>query len=134
MLPFLAPLMLIPGPYKLLAVAVALAASHGYAFYKGKQFCEGQAAQVEVQVVEKVVEKVVEVVKVDREAAEKFAKERDAARKEAREFRNKFEDLLSKEPNAKSCRTSDALVEEFNSRLEMGKLNAKLKQAEKEKK
>jgi hypothetical protein len=121
MLPFLAPIMLVPGPYKLLAVAVALAASHGYAFYKGKQFCEGQAAVVEIREVEKIVEKTVEVVKKDNEAALKAAKERDAEKRRADGLEREVERLLKEKPLPSECVSDPAIAEKFNELLAGGK-------------
>ena len=121
MIPFLAPLMLIPGPYKLLAVAVALAASHGYAFMKGKGYCEGQAAAVEIREVEKLVVKTVEVVKKDNEAALKSAKQRDAEKRRADGLEKEVDRLLREKPLPAECVSDPAIAEKFNELLSGGK-------------
>ena len=121
MLPFLAPLMLVPGPYKILAIAAVLAASHGYAFYKGKQFCEGQEAVVEIREVEKLVVKTVEVVKKDNEAALKSAKQRDAEKRRADGLEKEVDRLLREKPLPAECVSDPAIAEKFNELLSGGK-------------
>jgi hypothetical protein len=117
MLPFLAPLALIPGPYKLLAIALVLATSHGYAFLKGKGYCEGQAARVEIREVEKLVVKTVEIVKKDTAAALKAAKQRDAEKKRADGLEKEVERLLKEKPLPSVCVSDPEIGAKFNELL-----------------
>ena len=104
-----------------MAIAAVLAASHGYAFYKGKQFCEGQAARVEIREVEKLVVKTVEIVRKDNEAALKAAKERDAEKRRADGLEKEVERLLREKPLPAECVSDPAIAEKFNELLSGGK-------------
>ncbi len=120
LLKLISPISLIPMPYKILAIAIALAASHGYAFHKGNQFAKGQQARIEIRTVEKIVEKTVEIVKKDTVAAEKAARERDAERAKAAKLKVKIDQLLAEKPLPVECVAPSEVRDSLNAILSSG--------------
>lgn len=103
LLKLISPLSLIPTPYKILAIALALAAMCAFSFFQGISFQKGKQARVEIRTIEKIVEKTVKVVEVDTKAAEKAARERDAARAKATSLQRKIDQILKDKPLPVEC-------------------------------
>lgn len=117
MLQFLSPLALIPTPYKLLAIALAVAAVAWFSYHKGVEHQKGLQAVAQVKYIDKIVEKTVKVVEKDAKEAAKFANERESLRGKNRALEQRVAELIASRPKYTECKTDPDVMKELNEAL-----------------
>jgi hypothetical protein len=111
-------LTLIPGPYRIIAMALAAVALFGFGFLKGMQWEQGKQAVDQAEAYQEMIVRIQKKAAEDRKAADKFAKEKADERKKSKLIKQQLDDLLS-DPRygAKECDVDSDVVDKINEAL-----------------
>lgn len=114
-MPFLTAL--VPLPYRILAIALALAALFGFGFLKGAQHEQAKHTQDGLNAYKQAVAEVSKLVDADRQAAANFAQERQALQARNADLSRKVADLMRNRPKYQDCKVDPDVLANINEQI-----------------